>query len=79
MDKPIYTFRKNANEEVRASVRTFEGRSFINLQVWAEKDTGHLEFLRTSRGLTLSAYVLSELKAAVLALEKELIERGLLE
>ena len=79
MDKPIYTFRKNHNEEVRASIRTFEGRSFINLQVWAEKDTGHLEFLRTSRGLTLSAYVLSELKAAVLALEKELIERGLLE
>ena len=79
MDKPIYTFRKNANEEVRASVRTFEGRSFINLQVWAEKDTGHLEFLRTAKGLSLSVYVLPELKRAVLALEREVSRLGLLE
>ena len=79
MDKPIYIFRKNHNEEVRASIRTFEGRSFINLQVWAEKDTGHLEFLRTSKGLSLSVYVLPELKAAVQALEDELKQRGWLE
>jgi len=79
MDKPIFTFRKNATEEVRASIRTFEGRSFINLQVWAEKDTGHLEFLRTPKGLSLSVYILPELKKAVLALEKEASRLGLLE
>ena len=79
MDKPTYIFRKNATEEVRASIRTFEGRSYINLEVWAEKDTGHLEFLQTTKGISLSVYVLPELKRAVLALEKELIERGLLE
>ena len=79
MDKAIYTFRKNHNEEVRASIRTFEGHSFINFQVWTEKDAGHLEFLRTAKGLSLSVYVLPELKRAVLALEREVSRLGLLE
>ena len=79
MDKTVYTFRKNATEEIRASIRTFEGRSYINLQVWAEKDTGHLEFLRTTKGITLFVYVLPELRKAVLALEREVSRLGLLE
>ena len=79
MDKTVFTFRKNDNEEVRASVRTFKGRSYISLQVWAEEESGHAEFSPTRKGLTLSCYVLPELKKAVLALEKELIRRGLLE
>ncbi len=79
MEKTVYIFRKNANEEVRASIRKFKNRIYVSLAVWAEKDTGHLEFLRTTKGLTLSAYVLPELKKAVMALEEELARLGLLE
>ena len=79
MDKPIFTFRKNATEEVRASIRKFEGRAYVDLRVWVERDNGHAGFSPTRKGLTLSCYVLPELKKAVLALEKELIRRGLLE
>lgn len=78
MDKPVYTFRKNDNEEVRASIRVFKGRPYFSLQVWAEKESGHAEFSPTKKGLTLSCYVLPELKKAVLALEEELIRQGLL-
>lgn len=79
MDKPIFTFRKNATEEVRASIRVFKGRPYFSLQVWTEKDTGHLEFLRTEKGLTMSLFILPELKRAVQALEKEAVRLGLLE
>jgi len=79
MDKIVYTFRKNHNEEIRASVRTFKDQTYIDLRAWVEKESGHAEFSPTPKGLTLSVFILPELKRAVLALEKELIERGLLE
>ncbi|MCH7921590.1 MAG: transcriptional coactivator p15/PC4 family protein [Nitrospinae bacterium] len=79
MDKPVYTFRKNHNETVRASIRKHQGREFIDLRVWAEKETGHCEFVPTKKGLMLSVYVLPELKKAVLALEREVSRLGLLE
>ncbi len=79
MDKPIYIFRKNHNEEVRASIRKFEGREYLDLRVWTEKESGRAEFSPTKKGLTLSVYVLPELKKAVLALEREVSRLGLLE
>ena len=79
MDKPVYIFRKNHNEEVRASIRKFKDRIYVDLRVWLERDNGHAEFSPTKKGLTLSVYVLPELKAAVQALEDELKQRGLLE
>ena len=79
MDKPIFTFRKNATEEVRASIRKFEGRAYVDLRVWVERDNGHAEFSPTKKGLTLSVFVLPQLKEAILALEEEVIRRGLLE
>ena len=78
MDKPIFTFRKNATEEVRASIRTFKDRAYVDLRVWVEKESGHAEFSPTPKGLTLSVYILPELKKAVLALEKEASRLGLL-
>ena len=79
MDKPIYIFRKNATEEVRASISKFKDRTYVDLRVWVERDNGHAEFSPTKKGLTLSVYVLPELKKAVLALEKEASRLGLLE
>lgn len=79
MDKLVYTFRKNANEEVRASIRKFKDRVYVDLRVWVEKESGHAELSPTKKGLTLSVYVLPELKKAVLALEREVSRLGLLE
>ena len=79
MDKPVYTFRKNHNETVRASIRKHQGREFIDLRVWAEKETGHCEFVPTRKGICLDAYTFSEFKRGVMALEKELARLGLLE
>lgn len=79
MDKHIFTFRKNATEEVRASIRKFRDRTYVDLRVWAEKESGHAEFSPTPKGLTLSVFILPELKRAVLALEREVSRMGLLE
>ena len=79
MDKAVYTFRKNATEEIRASLRKFKDHTYIDLRAWVERDNGHAEFTPTKKGLTLSCYVFPELKKAILALEEELIRRGLLE
>ena len=79
MDKTVFTFRKGSTEEVRASVLTFKGRVYIDLRAWVEKDTGHLEFSPTKKGIRLDAYTFPEFKRAVLALEDELRQRGLLE
>ena len=79
MDQTVYVFRKNHTEEVRASIRKYQGREFIDLRAFVEKEAGHGEFVPTKKGLTLSCYVLPELKKAILALEKELLRRGLLE
>ncbi len=79
MDQTVFTFRKNATEEVRASIRKFKDRTYVDLRVWVERDNGHAEFSPTKKGLTMSVYVLPELKKAVLALEKEASRLGLLE
>ena len=75
----IYSFRKNPTEEVRVSLRKYEGRYFFDLRVFEEKPSGFCEFLPTKKGVCLDAYIFPEFKRAVLALEKELIRRGLLE
>ncbi len=79
MDKPIYTFRKNHNEEIRASLRKFKDQTYIDLRAWVERDNGHAQFTPTKKGLTLSCYTFPELKKAIQALEDELVRRGLLE
>lgn len=79
MDKTVYTFRKNATEEIRASVRKFKDRIYVDLRTWVEKDTGHLEFSPTKKGLMLSVYILPQLREAVKALEREVSRLGLLE
>ena len=78
MDEVIYKFRKNSREEVRVSIRKFEGRDYLDIRAWVEKESGHGEFTPTRKGLTLSIYVLPELLKGMNALEEELVQRGLL-
>lgn len=70
MAKVVYTWNKNANEEVRASITEFKGYDLIDLRVWIENKDG--EIIPTKTGLTLGVCQLLELKKAVEALEKAL-------
>lgn len=79
MEKTVYVLRKGHDEEVRLRLRKFRGRQYFDIRVFVEKPSGHLEFTATQRGVCLDAYTFSEFKKGVLALEEELIERGLLE
>ena len=78
-DTVTYSFRKNHDEEVCVSIHEYQGRQFFDIRVFAEKPPGFCEFTATKRGVCLDAYTFSEFKKGVLALEKELIKRGLLE
>ncbi len=78
-DTITYSFRKNHDEEVRVSIREYQGRQYFDIRVFVEKETGHCEFLPTKKGIRLDAYTFPEFKRAVLALEDELRQRGLLE
>ena len=75
----IYSFRKNALEEVRLRLRKFRGRQYFDIRVFVEKSSGHCEFTATQKGVCLDAYTFSEFKKGVMALEQELVRRGLLE
>lgn len=75
----IYSFRKNALEEVRLRFRKFRGRQYFDIRVFVEIPSGHAEFTATQRAICLDAYTFPEFKKGMLALEEELIRQGLLE
>lgn len=79
MDQTVYVLRKGHDEEVRLSIRKYQGRQFFDIRVFVEKPSGHLEFTATQKGVCLDAYTFSEFKKGVMALEQELVRRGLLE
>lgn len=74
----ITKFKKNATEEVRATLDEYRGKQVIDLRVWVEPDEGK-ERIPTKKGLTLSVSCFPELKKAIEEVEKRLKEKGLLE
>lgn len=79
MDELIYKLRKSATEEVHLRLRRYEGRDYVDIRIWFEKESGHAEFLPSKKGVTVSIFVFSELMKGMKATEEELIKRGLLE
>ena len=79
MDEIVYKLRKSATEEIRLRLRRYEGRDFVDIRVWFEKESGHAEFLPSKKGIMISVYVFPELMKGMKALEEELVQRGLLE
>lgn len=63
---PVYAFRKNSREEVRASFSSFKGTDYVDLRVFAANAQG--ETVPTRKGLTVSRAMLPELGRAVAAL-----------
>ncbi|WAC06343.1 MAG: transcriptional coactivator p15/PC4 family protein [Thermodesulfobacteriota bacterium] len=71
MTEVIASFEKNSFEEVRISLTNFKGKDLIDLRVYYRPDDGE-EMRPTKKGITISLEKFSELKSAILALEKAL-------
>ena len=66
-DKVVSTFKRNPTEEVRATLKEFRGRRYLDLRIYYQDDQG--EWKPTRKGVSLSTDFMGELKEAVLALE----------
>lgn len=69
-DKVVSTFKRNPTEEVRATLKEFRGRRYLDLRIYYQDDAG--EWKPTRKGVSLSTDFMPELKEAVLALENAL-------
>jgi len=76
MDELIAQFEKNATEVVRVSLTEYRGRKLVDVRVYYADDEG--QYRPTRKGVSLNVEVYPELKRALLALEKLLLERDLL-
>lgn len=77
MDELIAQFDKNATEVVRVSLTEFRGRKLIDFRVYYADDEG--QYKPTKKGVALNAEAYPEFKQAMLALEKILLERHLID
>lgn len=71
-DKVVSSFKRNPTEEVRATLKEFRGRRYLDLRIYYQDDAG--EWKPTRKGVSLSTDFMPELKEAVLALEGALTE-----
>ena len=67
-DRILHRFRKNATEEVRATISTFKGAEYASIRMYYEAEPG--VWRPTKKGLTIALELLDELKKAVQALKK---------
>jgi Transcriptional Coactivator p15 (PC4) len=71
-DKVVATFKRNPTEEVRAGIKEFKGRQYIDLRIYYMDDQG--EWKPTRKGISLATDFMDELKNAVGLLETALKE-----
>jgi hypothetical protein len=69
-DKVVSSFKRNPTEEVRAGIKEFKGRKYIDIRIYYIDDQG--EWKPTRKGISLATDFMPELKEAVEAIEKEL-------
>ena len=77
MDQVIATIEKNADEEIRVSLREYKGHPFIDIRVYwkpAEGEPGP-----TKKGVTLNPERFPEFKKAMAALEEALRKAKLID
>jgi len=65
--KVVYSWRRNAREEFRATTLEYEGHDWIDLRVWR---CDHFGDRPTRRGIRIPVEDASELVAAAAALDK---------
>lgn len=69
-DKVVASFKCNPTEEVRAGIKEFKGRRYIDLRIYYMDDQG--EWKPTRKGISLATDFMPELKNAVQSIESEL-------
>jgi len=69
-DKVVASFKRNPTEEVRAGIKEFKGRRYIDLRIYYMDDQG--EWKPTRKGISLATDFMPELKNAVASIETEL-------
>lgn len=69
-DKVVASFKRNPTEEVRAGIKEFKGRRYIDLRIYYMDDQG--EWKPTRKGISLATDFMPELKNAVGSIESEL-------
>jgi len=67
-DRIIDSFKRNATEEVRATVRTYRGKQYLDVRIYYLDDAG--EFKPTKKGINLSVELLGELTKMIDKLAK---------
>lgn len=61
--KVVYSFSKNALEEVRASITSFKGKKYLDIRIYYKTDDG--DYKPSKKGITLSPALIDEIEEAV--------------
>ncbi|MFO8072903.1 MAG: transcriptional coactivator p15/PC4 family protein [Polyangia bacterium] len=69
-DKIVAQFKRNPTEEVRAGIKEFKGRTYIDIRIYYMDDQG--DWKPTRKGVSLATDFMPELRNAVDSIEKEL-------
>ncbi len=69
-DKVVHSFKRTPTEEVRATVREYRGRTYIDLRIYYMDNSG--EWRPTRKGIALSTEFLTDLRTCVNKFEEEL-------
>lgn len=71
-ERVVYSFEKNAKEQVRATLGEFEGREVASIRVWYDADQndsdGAVVYKPSRKGITLARSKLPQLLEAIQAL-----------
>jgi hypothetical protein len=62
-DRVVDSFKRNATEEVRATLRTYRGRQYMDMRIYYLDDAG--EYKPTKKGINLSIELLGEITRMV--------------
>ncbi len=73
-DRVVDSFRRTPTEEVRATLRTYRGKRYMDVRIYYLDDAG--EFRPTKKGVNLSVEFLPELTAMIDRLAKAAAEEG---
>lgn len=69
-EEKFYTFPRNPTEQVRAGIKEFRGKKYIDFRTYYMDKDG--EWKPTRKGVTLPTDLMPELRQAVLDIEAEI-------
>jgi len=77
MEKTVRVFQKNKFQEIRVGITEYQGNDLVDIRTWDQRANAE-EKVSTSKGVSINVKLYPQLKEAILALEQELKDNGLL-